>query len=220
MIYIVIDVLLSQKEKTPIKEKILFAIIVLVIAAPLIFLFMFLIDVNKLHWGIISAAVSFAIPVMLFLLESNRIKGVMARYTDYNNRLDKLRDTLINLKYDNSGISENWYSKSKIQYLINECDKLLAETTSPRGGSIDFLRFMIVPIISFVAGVIADKASIEVSLSFAFIALTLALSIWGINEIVKFLDDIILKSSSINTIINVRNKLKDLQERDFGSEDT
>ena len=219
MIYIIIDALLSQKEKTPIIEKIFFSVIVLVIAAPLIFLFVFLIDVNKVQWGIISAATSVAIPVALFWLEKNRIKSVMKCYADYNNRLDKFRDTLISLKYDNNGISGNWYSKSKIQYLINECDKLLAETTSPRGRSTDFLKFMIVPIISFVAGVIADKASIEVSLSFAAIALALALSIWGINEIVKFFDSIILKSSSFNTIINVRNKLKDLLERDFGSED-
>lgn len=211
MINIVIDVLLSQK------EKILFFVIVLVIAVPLIFLFVFLIDTNKVHWGIISAVTSLAIPVVLFFLEGNRIKRAMKSYSDYNDRLDKFRDTLINLKFDSNGTSRNWYSKSKIQYLIGECDKLLTETDSPKR-SIDFFKFMIVPILSFVAGIIADKASLEVSLSFAVIALTLALSIWGINEIIKFLDDIILKSSSVNTLKDVSNKLKDLLERDFGSE--
>ena len=219
MINIIIDELLSQKEKKSIKEKVLFLVLVLMFVVPLTFLFVFLKDVNKVHWGIISATTSLAIPVVLFLLERNRIKSAMKCYTEYNERLDIIRDTLIKFEYDNNGISENWYSKSKIQYLINECDKLLAETTSPRSRSIDFLKFMIVPIVSFVAGVIADKASIEVSLSFAVIALTLALAIWGINEVVKLFDDIILKGSSINTIINVRNKLKDLLERDFGSED-
>ncbi len=217
MINIVIDVLLSQKEKMPIKEKILFFVIVLVIAVPLIFLFVFLIDTNKVHWGIISAVTSLAIPVVLFFLEGNRIKRAMKSYSDYNDRLDKFRDTLINLKFDSNGTSRNWYSKSKIQYLIGECDKLLTETDSPKR-SIDFFKFMIVPILSFVAGIIADKASLEVSLSFAVIALTLALSIWGINEIIKFLDDIILKSLSVNTLKDVSNKLKDLLERDFGSE--
>lgn len=218
MINIVIDVLLSQKERMPIKEKILFFVIVLVIAVPLIFLFVFLIDTNKVHWGIISAVTSLAIPVVLVLLERNRIKKAMKSYSDYNDRLDRFRDTLINLKFDSKGTPGNWYSKSKIQYLIGECDKLLTETDSPKSKSIDFLKFMIVPILSFVAGVIADKASIEVSLSFAVIALTLALSIWGINEVIKFLDDIILKSSSVNTLKDVSNKLKDLLERDFGSE--
>lgn len=218
MINIVIDVLLSKKEKMPIKEKFLFFVIVLVIAVPLIFLFVFLIDTNKVHWGIISAVTSLAIPVVLFLLEGNRIKRAMKSYSDYNDRLDTFRDTLINLKFDSNGTSGNWYSKSKIQYLIGECDKLLTETDSPKSRSIDFFKFMIVPILSFVAGIIADKASIEVSLSFAVIALTLALSIWGINEVIKFLDDIILKSSSVNTLKDVSNKLKDLLERDFGSE--
>ncbi len=217
MIKIVIDVLLSQKEKMPIKEKLLFFVIVLVITVPLIFLFVFLIDTNKVHWGIISAVTSLAIPVVLFFLEGNRIKRAMKSYSDYNDRLDKFRDTLINLKFDSNGTSGNWYSKSKIQYLIGECDKLLTETDSPKR-SIDFFKFMIVPILSFVAGIIADKASLEVSLSFAVIALTLALSIWGINEVIKFLDDIILKSSSVNTLKDVSNKLKDLLERDFGSE--
>lgn len=217
MINIVIDVLLSQKEKMPIKEKFLFFVIVLVIVIPLIFLFVFLIDTNKVHWGIISAVTSLAIPVVLFLLEGNRIKRAMKSYSDYNDRLDKFRDTLINLKFNSNGTSGNWYSKSKIQYLIGECDKLLTETNSPKR-SIDFFKFMIVPILSFVAGIIADKASLEISLSFAVIALTLALSIWGINEAIKFLGDIILKSSSVNTLKDVSNKLKDLLERDFGSE--
>ena len=143
MINIVIDVLLSQKEKMPIKEKILFFVIVLVIAVPLIFLFVFLIDTNKVHWGIISAVTSLAIPVVLFFLEGNRIKRAMKSYSDYNDRLDKFRDTLINLKFDSNGTSRNWYSKSKIQYLIGECDKLLTETDSPKR-SIDFFKFMII----------------------------------------------------------------------------
>lgn len=74
MINIVIDVLLSQKEKMPIKEKILFFVIVLVIAVPLIFLFVFLIDTNKVHWGIISAVTSLAIPVVLFFFRREQNK--------------------------------------------------------------------------------------------------------------------------------------------------
>lgn len=219
MINIVIDMLLSKnKEKMSIKEKILFWVIVLVIATPLMFLFVFFMDTSKKHWGIISAVTSLAIPVVLFLLERNRINGATGNYNDYNKSLDTLRDTLIDLKYNINGTSKNWYSRSKIRYLISECDKLLTESTT-ENKSVGFLKFMVIPIVSFVAGVISDKTSIEVSLSFAVFALAIALLIWGINEIVKFLDDIILKSSSVNTIKKVRAKLKDLQERDFGNED-
>ncbi len=222
MINIVIDMLLSQKgknkEKMSIKEKILFGLIVFVIFAPLTFLLVFLMDANKIYWGIISAVTSLVIPVVLFLSERNRISGAMDSYNDYNKSLDTLRDILIDLKYDSNGVPGNWYSKSKIRYLISECDKLLTENAT-KNKSVDFLKFMVVPIISFVAGVIADKAPIGLSLSFAVVAFLFALSIWGIYEIVKFLDDIILKSSSINTIKNVRDKLKDLQERDFKNED-
>lgn len=202
-----------------IKDRILFWGIVFLATAPITSLFLFLMDVSELYWGIISVVTSLAIPIVLYLSERNRINDALDNYDDYNKSLDILRETLIDLKYDINGASGNWYSKSKIQYLISECDELLEENAT-ENKSVSFLKFMVIPIVSFVAGVIADKASIWMSLSVAVIAFLFALSMWGIYEIIKFLDDIILKSSSANTIKNIRNKLKALQERDFKNVDT
>lgn len=201
----------------PFREKILLISLVILIATPLAFLFVFLIDVNRVQWGIFSATTAVAIPIVLFLLEKNRIKGAMDNYIDYNNKLDLLRDILKGLTYDSNGTHGNWYSIRKVQYLINECNKILDESSSPKSKTIDFLKSTILPILSFVAGVIADKASIEISLSLAVVAFVFALAIWGINQVVEFLGDIILKSSSISTIKSIRDKLKDLLARDFES---
>lgn len=218
MISIIIDVLISKRDKMPFKEKILLIFLVILIATPLVFLLVFFIDANQVQWAFFSAITAVAIPIVLFLLERNRIKSAMDNYIDYNNKLNLLRDVLKGLTYDNNGTHGNWYSKRKIKHLINECNKILDESSSPKSKTMDFLKSMILPILSFVAGVIADKASIEISLSLAVAAFVFALAIWGIIQIVEFLGDVILKSSSISTIKSIRDKLKDLLAIDFEDE--
>ncbi len=221
MINIVIKKLMSKTEKMSFNEKVLLIFLMFLIATPLVFLFLFVFEknINKVLWGFISLITAAAIPIVLFLLERKRIKGVMNYYFDYNNKLNIMRDVLKDFTYDNNGTQCDWYSKRKIHYLINECNKILDENSSNKSQNKDFLKFLIFPFITFVAGVITDKASIEMALSLAVVALGITLSIWGIIQIVEFLGDITLKSSSISTIRSVRDKLKDLLARDFESEE-
>ncbi len=215
MINIIIDALILKSDKMSFKEMVLFFALAFIIATPLAFLFIFLTNVNQVYWGAISAITALAIPIVIFLLERHRIKRAKDNFDVYNYKLDQLRDVLKELTYKSNGVDSNWYSKEKIQYLINECNKTIDECSSPKRKSMDFLKLTVLPIISFVAGVIADKASMETSLSLAGVAVTFAFTIWGVKQIVEFLDDLILKSSSIGTIKSVRDKLKDLLVRDF-----
>jgi len=218
MINIVIEILLSKKDKMPRKGIGFLIVSAVLFIGTLICLFFFLADVDKVVWGILSVILPIVQLVIFYVMEKCKINKATDKYTDYNKKLDEIRDILISLTYDNNGIHGNWYSKNKIRHLICECNKLLEEKSAPKSGILDFFKSMLLPVITFVAGVIADKASMEISLSLAVIAATFAFFMWGVNWIIKFLDDIILESSSADTIRSVSNMLKDLLERDFDSE--
>lgn len=226
MVKVVIMMMLSKKQdksktkekKNDIKRTLL---IVSVMALILLSLFLFFVVVaypNQLVSGIISAASAVLIPILLYVLDRHDIKKVANGSNDYNNKLNQLRDSLVELEYNNNGIKENWYSKGKIQHLIKECDEILKERSTPIDKSIEFVKIMILPIISFIAGVISKNTDVEISLQFAVIALVIVVSIWGLNQVIEFLDEIVLKSSSVSTIKNVKNMLSDLLARDFGNE--
>lgn len=128
-----------------------------------------------------------------------------------------MRDVLAELKCNDNGA--NWNSKNKIEYLINECTEMINQRLLPQKQTLEFIKLMILPIISFVAGVISQKTNIEQAIQYAVIALLIVIIIWGIKQIIEFIDEITMKSSSINTIESVRHMLSDLLVRDFELEE-
>lgn len=138
-------------------------------------------------------------------------------FVEYNKKLNLLHDVLTEIKYSKNG-KKNWCSKNKIEYLINECTEMINHRLLPQKQTLEFVKLMILPIISFVAGVISQKTNIEQAIQYAVIALFIVIIIWGIKQIIEFIEEITMKSSSVSTIESVRHMLSDLLVRDFGYE--
>lgn len=191
-------------------------IIAMIIISSLLF-FVLVIIPNPILFLIAAALLVIVAPILIYFLDRNYIKKGWNEYVDYNNRLNQLRDVLAELKCNDNGA--NWNSKNKIEYLINECTEMINQRLLPQKQTLEFIKLMILPIISFVAGVISQKTNIEQAIQYAAIALLIVIIIWGIKQIIEFIDEITMKSSSINTIESVRHMLSDLLVRDFELEE-
>lgn len=194
-------------------------LVTLVIALTIISFLLFFVLViipNPILLWIAAAILVVIVPILIYLLDRHYIKNGWNEYVDYNNQLNQLRDVLAELKCNDNGA--NWNSKNKIEYLINECTEMINQRLLPQKRTMEFIKLMILPIISFVAGVISQKTNIEQSLQYAGIAFSFVILIWSIKQITDFFDEITMKSSSVSTIESVRHILSDLLVRDFGYE--
>lgn len=196
-------------------KKYLFLSISLIVVSFVAF-FIFITNFNWKWCGVISAITTIAYLGVFAKWESVNRNDISARFSNYNNKLDGLRDVLISFQYWKGNENLNWYSKDKIRYLIDMCDELVGELTSPKIKYSEFLKLTILPIVSFSAGVLADKASLEISLSIAIIAVLVVIFIWEVKELCKFVINFIFKSSSTDKWKNLTYALKDLLIRDFG----
>ncbi|MBD5111427.1 MAG: hypothetical protein HDT42_02665 [Ruminococcaceae bacterium] len=216
MINLLIDSFISQREKMSTRaRKYLFLSISLIVVSFVVFL-IFITNVNWTWCGVISIITAIAYLGVLAKWENVNRKDVSTRFSNYNNRLDGLRDTLINFQYQKGNENINWYSKNKIQYLIDMCNELVGELSSPKIKYTEFLKLTILPIVSFSAGVLADKASLEISLSIAILAILFVIFIWEIKQLYVFVINFIFKSSSTDELKNLTYALNDLLIRDFG----
>ena len=170
-------------------------------------------------------AITLIIGLLIFIgisiwLERDNVKTVNTDYIEYNKDLDKLRDVLKNAKYkiqirSSNEVELNWYTKDKLKYLIEEFDKLLSSKAKVSVPSVNALKYALIPVVSFAAGVIADKAELSISIAIAFIAGIIILTVWGIVQIVNTLSDIIFFCTSNYQVKRIHSLLSDLYIRDF-----
>lgn len=158
--------------------------------------------------------------VVAVLVEKNKKETVGVEYLKYNDTLNALRDVLKQAKYDisndnSTSIMQNWYTKDKLKYLIEEFDKLLSSESIHDNSDVNSLKYALIPVISFAGGVIADKAELSISILIAFIVGMIILSFWGILQIVKSFADEIFYSTSKYQVKRIHSLLSDLYIRDF-----
>lgn len=174
-------------------------------------------SLGKIWCQIVTLILAFLVPFYIYRLDKHDIQMGRDDFVEYNKKLNLLHDVLTEIKYSKNG-KKNWCSKNKIEYLINECTEMINHRLLPQKRTLEFVKLMILPIISFVAGVISQKTNIEQAIQYAVIALFIVIIIWGIKQIIEFIDEITMKSSSVSTIESVRHMLSDLLVRDFGYE--
>lgn len=158
--------------------------------------------------------------VVALLDEKNKKKTVYVEYEKYNDTLNTLRELLKQAEYDISNdnstqIMQNWYTKDKLKYLIEEFDKLASSESKHDNSDVNSLKYALIPVISFAGGVIADKAELSISILIAFIVGVIILSFWGILQIVKSFADEIFYSTSKYQVKRIHSLLSDLYIRDF-----
>ncbi len=141
-------------------------------------------------------------------------------YKDYNKELDNLRIILEKAKYNNPNSSSssqpnklNWYTKDKINYLIAEFEKLSSRKS--KDPSIDILKILLIPVVTFAGKAIADKANLNTTISVALCAILVIISLWGVIIIFKSIFDWIFYSMSDSQAKRIHSLLKDLYIRDF-----
>lgn len=159
--------------------------------------------------------------IVLYRVEQHTKASVDIDYQKYNAKLDKLRDILKSAEYNvpvsntGSSIRVNWYTKDKLKYLIKEFKKLSSTKTRYDYPEIKSLKYALIPIVSFVGGVIAEKANLETSISVAFIAAMIVLVFWSIFQLIKDFSELISFYTSERQAKRIYSLLSDLYIRDF-----
>lgn len=160
--------------------------------------------------------------IVLYLVEQHTKTSVDIDYQKYNAKLDKLRDILKSAEYNmpvsNAGSSSarvNWYTKDKLKYLIKEFRKLSSPKTRYDYPELKSLKYALIPIVSFVGGVIAEKANLKISISVAFIAAVTVLVFWSIFQLIKEFSELISFYTSERQAKRIYSLLSDLYIRDF-----
>ena len=113
---------------------------------------------------------------------------------------------------------KNWYSKAKISHLICSFESYIEEEEKRNAKLINLGKTLILPIIGFVAGVIAERSSIEFTLSVGIFALLFIICAYSVCLLFKSIVNTIFKSSSISEMKYLLSLLKDLLVRDFDIE--
>lgn len=228
MIHLILD---AYIEKTKYELKRLkpfhFEMVLLIIFFVLMVVFVILTEfINKL-WtiGIIISFISFYILISVGNKKLRRM--TIERFYRYNVRLDKLKEILMSFKFsksktidekdkmENFAEKETWYSAERIKYLIKMCDALNYNNSMASDKSLVFLKTSAFPVLSFAAGVIAEKASLEISLTLAVWALFIILCCFALVKFNDLLNFLFFKSDSREKIMGLKSDLMDLLLRDF-----
>lgn len=221
MINLILDAYI-EKTKYELKrlKPFLFEMVLLIIFFVLIVVFVILTEfINKL-WTI-GAIISSIFFFILISVGNKKLRRMtIERFYRYNVRLDNLKEILMSFKFsksktidekdkmENFAEKETWYSAERIKYLIKMCDALNYNNSMASDKSLVFLKTSAFAVLGFAAGVIAEKASLDVSLTFATYALIIIFVCFGLGK----LNDAI---NSREKIMGLKSDLMDLLLRDF-----
>jgi hypothetical protein len=209
-----IDILLSSFSK---KQKSIFKLlkfwkIFVPLLLSLVFCFLY-VGLQHIWWiilGIISIITFF---VIIYIEEKKQYNDIEIIFQNYNQKLDELKETLENYKYGENNEC-NWYSEDKIIYLIECLENSLEKDFQPNL-YISMAKSTSIPIISFIAGIIAEKWEMEKAIAIALFILLLVISMIGMAAFGNFICDIVVKSQSKEQKKLLLLQLKDLLQRDF-----
>lgn len=211
MIYLVLDSFIV-KSKSQYRKVLIAELIILAVAI----VFLILSCVCNVFCAIGSGAALLLFFIILIVHDIKKRKEVDKRFDDYNSSLDELANILRNFLFSNEdNTNENWYSADRIKYLIKMCDNLIYTNIENKNKTIKFLKSAIIAIIGFGAGILAEKASLEINIVIGFVALVVVILIYCFSEIGEILNNLLFKSDSSEEIMNLKSALMDLLLRDF-----
>lgn len=187
-----------------------FVIAIITMVSSLFFLFLIARHAVLSYIMTLLSVITLFIDIVLW--ERKDLKQYKIRCDEYNKRLDCVRNILKNFNYDRG---KNWYSSSKIQYLIQSGESFVEEHKKTNVRLFEFGKTIFFPIIAFVAGAIVNNAKINEVILTAIIVLFGLLIIIFLIKSFSLIMDIFFKSSSINEMNNLILLLKDLNSRDF-----
>lgn len=215
MIYLVLDAFIETT-----KSKYRTFIIVEMLLLIIIVIFLLLSYAIHILFVIGACITMISFFVILISKDVQKRKQVQHRYSEYDKRLNELASILSSFSFFNvDNVSGNWYSADRIKYLIKMCDNLIHQNSEENNVNLAFLKPSIIAIIGFGAGVLAEKATLEINLTIGFIALTVVILIYCFGEIKEILNNILFKSNSSEEIMKLKSALMDLLMRDFSESD-
>ena len=158
-----------------------------------------------------------AFVAVLAIHEFTKRQKVDGRYNNYNEDLNKLKNILNSFSLSSSARCDEgtWYNQDRIKYLIKMCDSIVNVNKQEKQNNLVPLKTGIIGIVGFSSGVIAEKASIEISLALAFIAIMIIIAYCVLEEVCKLINLFLFKSNSMEEIMNLKSSLMDLLIRDF-----
>lgn len=178
---------------------------------------------------IILSLISIIFTFIIFVLwEKYDLKRCEEKFKITNDNLNDVKDILENFEYDTNdtnGTNENWYSAKKIKYLIQSGETYIEKCSEKKTKLSELFKTIIFSIVSFIAGVILNNDLLgendslkEIAILISIFVLVLLIFVYVISNIINFITNLILKSSSIEEMEKLISSLKDLLARDFENE--
>lgn len=215
MLTLLLQSFIENKSKTKFKIKLFFAIAILVLIMSVVFVFLYCVNSNQIWLGILAFICVVIYFSMLAIFDVRNRRKTNERFEKYNHKLDDLKDILIGFAYKTDEKDNNWYSKTKIIYLIKMCETEIENATKPQSKILDFAKTFILPVVTYIAGVITENISYVETISIAIIVIITMVFCYVLNSAIAFIADLILKSTSVAEMKQLLEALNDLLIRDF-----
>ncbi len=176
-----------------------------------------LFKLNKIKWGLYSTlAWIILFYVFIYIMSVKTRKNWKDNISNYNMKLDCLKDILSEEKI-------NYYSKNKIEKLIEQCEKsindLLSEKEKKMEHSNRFIERYILPIVAYGAGVLTMKINftevLQICIIAIFIVFILKIYIWEFRMLIEKITGNELEKEKYMKVT-----LEDLLIRDFVVKDS
>lgn len=173
-----------------------------------------------LEFNVIIKLVIQIIIAVLFLAfvvysENKRCQKWKKDFKEYNKTLDEISKLLKSFKFQNDSGFSNWYSKEKIEYLIDSAKKWITEQNESKAKLEKLVHVVVLPVVGFVAAVIQDNATLEDAVSIGIIVIVAVVIGYAVDRGVSMVVDAIIKTASIDRMTMLLDLLQDLKARDF-----
>lgn len=175
--------------------------------------FILYVGFQHISWFILGITSIIIFFIIIYNNEKTQYNNIENTFRNYNTKLNELKEILESYKYGEND-EHNWYSEDKITYLIECLENSLEKDFQPNI-YVSMAKSTSIPIISFIAGIIAEKWEVEKSIAIALFILLLVISMIGMAYFGNFICDIVIKSQSKDQKKLLLSSLKDLLHRDF-----
>lgn len=147
--------------------------------------------------------------------ENKRCQKWKKDFKEYNKTLDEMSKLLKSFKFQNDSGCSNWYSKEKIEYLIDSAKRWITEQNESKAKLEKLVHVVVLPVVGFVAAVIQDNATVEDVVSIGIIVIVAVVIGYAVDRGVSMVVDAIIKTASIDRMTMLIDLLQDLKARDF-----
>lgn len=137
-------------------------------------------------------------------------------YDEYEERLDVIRIILSNdMKYKIGDKTSSWYSAKKIDHLIEDGSKWIADQDDRKKKNENFAHIAVLPVIAFFADILKASFSSDEAIVTGLIVLLIVFIVYCTDRLLSMIIDSIIKTASVDEMALLINLLKNLKARDF-----